>query len=267
MSNQPSQAEGAMPTAVILAGGKGTRLLPFTITFPKPLVPIGDMPILEILLRQLHASGVRNVVLTLDHLAELIRAFIGQRVSGELAELAITYVEESQPTGTAGSLASVPGLDRTFLVMNGDLLTNLDFRELARHHKASGAELTIAGHVNRVKIDLGVLELDEAGRLIGYQEKPEEEYLGSMGVYVYEPSVLDLIPKGEYLDFPTLVLKLLEQGRNVSVYPFDGLWLDIGRPDDYARAQEIYESNREMFVCPRDARGPVPMPLAERRQP
>jgi NDP-sugar pyrophosphorylase family protein len=255
-----------MPTAVILAGGKGTRLRPFTITFPKPLVPIGDMPILAILLRRLHGGGVRRVVLTLGHLAELIRAYISQHVSGSLAGIDVSYVTEAQPTGTAGSLSLVPGLNDTFLAMNGDLLTNIDFRALVRHHKASGAELTIASHVNRVKIDLGVLALDASGRLVNYVEKPEKEYHVSMGIYVYEPSVLDLIPKGEYLDFPDLVLKLLKQGRKISVYPFDGLWLDIGRPDDYARAQQLYETNPEIFIAP-PAPLLAPAEIAARERP
>ena len=245
MAHNPDQP---MPRAVILAGGKGTRLRPFTVTFPKPLVPIGDMPILEILLRQLHKSGVRDVTLTLGHLAELIRAYLSQHVSGPLAELNLSYVDEKEPTGTAGSLALVPGLEETFLVANGDLLTNLDFSELVRFHKENGAELTIASHVTRVKIDLGVLELDETGNLVNYIEKPEKTYAVSMGVYVYEPSVLGLIQPGQYLDFPTLVLRLLEQRRRIAVYRFDGMWLDIGRPDDYARAQELYAEKREEFI-------------------
>jgi NDP-mannose synthase len=246
-SNPAASAEMAMLKVVILAGGRGTRLAPFSITFPKPLVPIGDKPILEILLRQLHRQGVRDVTLTLGHLAELIRAFLSQAKDGVLGEMKYTYVTESKPTGTAGSLSLVPGLDSTFLAMNGDLLTTLDFHELERFHRAAGAELTIASHVNRVQIDLGVLETDETGRLVNYVEKPEKQYRVSMGVYVYEPTVLDLIPRGEYLDFPTLVLMLLERGRKVAIYPFDGLWLDIGRPTDYARAQEVYAERKAEF--------------------
>jgi NDP-sugar pyrophosphorylase family protein len=236
------------PRVVILAGGKGTRLRPFTVTFPKPLVPIGDMPILELLLRQLYGYGFRDVTLTLGHLSSLIRAFIAEHVSRDLAQMKISFVEETEPTGTAGSLALVPGLKETFLVANGDLLTNLNYNDLVEYHRRSGALLTIASHINRVKIDLGVLELDGEGRLVNYIEKPEKTYHVSMGVYVYEPSVLELIAPGEYLDFPTLVLKLLEQGRKVAVYPFEGIWLDIGRPDDYARAQELYSEKPKEFI-------------------
>lgn len=237
-----------MPRVVILAGGKGTRLRPFTVTFPKPLVPIGDMPILELILRQLHRSGVRDVTLTLGHLSELIQAFISQHVRHVLPDLRISCVTEPEPTGTAGSLTLVPGLDETFLVMNGDLLTNLNFRALVDHHRASRAELTIASHTKRVEIDLGVLELDGEGRLVDYHEKPQQSHRVSMGIYVYEPSVLNLIPRASHFDFPELVLQMLSEKRAVSVYPFDGLWLDIGRPDDYAQAQEMYEGNPEEFL-------------------
>jgi len=245
---QDAAEDFPMPRAVILAGGKGTRLRPFTITFPKALVPIGDMPILELLLRQLHKSGVRDVTLTLGHLSELIRAFVSQRASDALAALNISFVTEDEPTGTAGSLALVSDLTDTFVVMNADLLTNLDLRELVRFHRKSGAELTIASQRKTLKIDLGVLELNESGRLIDYVEKPEKSFYVSMGIYVYEPTVLDLIPKGQHLDFPDLVLRLLRQERDIAIYRFDGLWLDIGRPDDYAKAQELYAQNgREYF--------------------
>ena len=237
-----------MPRAVILAGGKGTRLHPFTITFPKPLVPVGDLPILEILLRRLAAFGITDITLSVGHLAELIRAFILQRQNHDLAHLSISFVEESVPTGTAGSLSLVPGLSETFLVMNGDLLTNLDYRELLAYHRETGAELTIASHTKQVALDLGVLEVDERGLLVDYFEKPVKEYRVSMGIYVYEPSVLPLIPHGQFMDFPDLVLELLRRGRKVATWPFEGLWLDIGRPDDYAEAQKLVQEHRETFL-------------------
>lgn len=240
---------GGMPRAVVLAGGRGTRLLPYTLTFPKPLVPLGDMPILEILLRRLHRSGIRRVTLAVGHLSALIRAFIAQHSSGTLAELEIDFVEETEARGTAGALSLVPGLDETFLVMNGDLLTNLDFKALLAHHYASGAALTIAGYTKRVQIDLGVMDLSPEGALLGYREKPVREYPVSMGIYVYEPGVLDLIPRQGYLDFPDLVHRLLERGELVVAYPFQGLWLDIGRPEDYAEAQRLFQARREEFLA------------------
>jgi NDP-sugar pyrophosphorylase family protein len=232
--------------AIILAGGKGVRLKPFTVNFPKPLVPLGDTPVIEALIQRLLHHGITDITLTLGHLAELIKAYFDHR-KNLLKRATLTYVDEVVPTGTAGSLALVPDLRETFLVMNGDLLTDLNFHELIQFHRSAGAELTIASYNKLVKIDLGVLELT-GNRLVGYHEKPQKAYPVSMGIYVYEPSVLDLIPKGEYLDFPTLVLKLLDAGRKVAVYPFEGTWLDIGRPDDYGRAQEIFQTNRELFT-------------------
>jgi NDP-mannose synthase len=231
---------------VILAGGKGTRLKPFTANFPKPLVPVGDMPILEILLRQLLRQGFSDVTLTVGHLADLVRAYFAQHKSFT-RDMNIRFVDEESPTGTAGSLAHVPGLDGTFLVMNGDVLTNIDFTSLIEFHKNSGAILTIAVHRQHVKIDLGVLEMDDRGRLIDYIEKPERMYDVSMGIYVYEPEILKYIEKGTYLDFPTLVLHLLQEGMHVQAYRSDAFWLDIGRPDDYAKAQEIFEREKERF--------------------
>ena len=250
---QSGQASGmADVPVVVLAGGKGTRLRPFTASFPKPLVPLGDMPILEVVLRQLAMHGFRDVTLSLGHLAELIEAYVGSSPWVSSA-LDVSTITETTPSGTAGSLTRVPGLDRTFLVMNGDVLTDLDYADLVRQHKASGAALTIAAHTKDVQIDLGVLETTDHGELVGYIEKPTQHYDVSMGVYVYEPSVLAHIPEGEYLDFPTLVQKLLAAGETVRVHRNPAFWLDIGRPDDYARAQDIFETQPEIFGIERDA--------------
>lgn len=232
--------------AVILAGGKGTRLAPYTTVFPKPLVPIGQYPILEILLRQLHAQGVDDVTLTVGYLGELIRAYFTQRPK-LTSTLKLSYVNELKPTGTAGSLASVPGLEETFLVMNGDVLTTLDFQALVRHHRERGAALTIALHPKKVKVDLGVLTTDERGDIVDYREKPEFDYSVSMGIYVYEPRVLTFIKPAEYLDFPDLVLRLIAAGERVTGYASNDVWLDIGRHEDYARATEEFEARRSEF--------------------
>jgi NDP-sugar pyrophosphorylase family protein len=231
---------------VILAGGKGVRLRPFTASLPKPLVPLGDKPILEILLHQLAACGIKRATLTLGHLSGLIRAFVTQQVSlGESMD--IDFVDEETPTGTAGSLVQVPDLNDTFLVMNGDVLTDLNYGALVNAHKASGASLTIASHRQDVEIDLGVLETDDEGKITAYHEKPKHSYEVSMGVYVYEPSVMELIKPGEYLDFPDLVLRLLARGDLVKIYRNNAFWLDIGRPEDYAKAQDLVESEPERF--------------------
>lgn len=229
--------------AVILAGGKGVRLRPFTVNFPKPLVPLGDAPVLDVLIKRLVAFGITDITLTLGHLAELIKAYFHTH-NRLTTQARFRYVEEDEPTGTAGSLASVPDLDQTFLVMNGDLLTDLDFDTLVSFHRRHEAILTIAAHRRHVKIDLGVLERSDDYRVVGYQEKPEHSYEVSMGIYVYEPRVLKFIAPGAYLDFPDLVLKLIAAGEKVCAMPCDCLWLDIGRPDDYARAQEIYTERK-----------------------
>jgi NDP-sugar pyrophosphorylase family protein len=239
--------EAAGLRAIILAGGKGTRLAPFTVNFPKPLMPLGDMPVVEVLIRRLTAYGITDITLTLGHLAELVKAYFSHRQS-LVDTINLRYVEEDEPTGTAGSLALIDGLNETFLTMNGDVLTDIDFDELIRFHREKGADLTIATHERKVKFDLGVIELDADHRVRGYLEKPESVHHVSMGIYVYEPRVLDLIEKGTYLDFPTLVLKLLEQGRPVWSYLTDCLWLDIGRPDDYATAQQMFTESQGTFT-------------------
>lgn len=231
--------------AVILAGGKGTRLAPYTKILPKPLMPIGEMPILEILLRQMKRAGVDEAILTVGYLEELLRAFFKD---GERLGLSIQYSFEKSPLGTAGPLSMVSGLDNTFLVSNGDVLTTLDLADLVRFHKESRAMATIAMHARQVKIDLGVLQLNGSNEIVGYVEKPTYDFHVSMGIYVFEPDVLQYIPKGQYLDFPDLVLKLLENGEKVIGYPFSGYWQDLGRPDDYERAVDDFETIRPLIL-------------------
>lgn len=231
--------------AVILAGGKGTRLRPYTSVFPKPLVPIDDMPILEVVLRQLKQYGFTAVTLAVGHLAELLMAYVQD---GSRYDLAVRYVKEDQPLGTAGPLAAIADLTETFLVMNGDVLTTLDYGDLIAYHRKTGATATIAMHERTVKIDLGVIETDEHNQLIRYIEKPSQHYRVSMGIYIFEPAVLRYIPSGQRFDFPELVDVLLQQGEKVMGYPFDGYWLDIGRPDDYERASDEFARRRHEFI-------------------
>lgn len=233
--------------AVILAGGKGARLAPYTKILPKPLMPIGDMPILEVLLRQLRASGVDEVVLTVGHLSELLRAFFQ---NGDQWNLCIRYSYERCPLGTAGPLSLVEGLDDTFFVANGDVLTTLNFRDLVRYHHEKQAAATIAVHHRQTKIDLGVIQWNGDGSIAGYIEKPVIDNMVSMGVYVFEPRVLRYIPREEYLDFPDLVKKLLAAKEKVVGYEFNGYWEDLGRPDDYERAAADFERMREFFLPP-----------------
>jgi NDP-sugar pyrophosphorylase family protein len=230
--------------AVILAGGKGTRLAPYTVAFPKPLMPIGDLPILEIVVRQLRHHGFTRITMAVGHLAELIHAFFGD---GAKFNVSIDYSREEKPLGTAGPLRLIPDLGESFLVMNGDLLTDLDYGDFMRRHLADGNDATIGVHDKKVKIDLGVLERDGDGRIVDYLEKPTLSYEVSMGVYAFSRAVLQYIPDG-YFDFPDLVLELIRRGRQIRGYRFDGLWLDIGRGEDYAQAVDTFEAERSRFL-------------------
>lgn len=231
--------------AVILAGGKGSRLAPYTKILPKPLMPIGDMPILEVLIRQLKYAGINEVILTVGHLAELLKAFFGD---GSQFGLPISYSFEDHPLGTAGPLALLNGLDETFLVANGDVLTTLDIKSLIEFHKKNQSAATIACHCRSVKIDLGVIQCNGDDTVNGYIEKPTYDYIVSMGVYIFEPKVLKYIPKDEYLDFPDLVHKLLDAGEKVVAYTFDGYWQDLGRHDDYEQANLDFDKMRTQFL-------------------
>lgn len=231
--------------AIVLAGGKGTRLAPYTTVLPKPLMPIGDMPILEIVLRQLARNGFTQVSLAVGYLAELLMAYCGD---GSKFGLKIAYSREEQPLGTAGPISLVPDLNETFLVMNGDLLTTLDYREMLRFHRERGAIATLAAYQREVKIDLGVIEADEEDWVNDYIEKPVYKYLVSTGVYLFEPDILSFIPPRARLDLPELVLRLKAAGHPVNIYRFDGYWLDIGRHDDYEIAVQEFLSHREAFL-------------------
>lgn len=232
--------------AVILAGGRGTRLAPYTYVLPKPMMPIGDRAILEILLRQLKRAGINQIVLTVGHLAGLMQAFFQD---GQQYDLDITYSYEAKPLGTAGPLALVPNLDETFLVSNGDVLTLLNLNDFLNFHRQQGAICSIAMHERQVHIDLGVIEQNNGEYVItGYVEKPTLDYRVSMGIYIFEPRVLDYIPKNEYLDFPDLVKILLANGERVVGYPFSGYWRDLGNPGDYTQACLDFEQMRSQFL-------------------
>jgi NDP-sugar pyrophosphorylase family protein len=228
------------------AGGRGTRLAPYTYVLPKPMMPVGDKAILEILLRQMKRGGINHVVLTVGHLASLMQAFFQ---GGEQFDLQITYAFEPTPLGTAGPLALVPDLEETFLVSNGDVLTLLDIEEFLAFHRQQGGICTLAIHQRQLHVDLGVIQQAEDDfRITGYIEKPTLDYQVSMGMYIFEPRVLDYIPKNEYLDFPDLVLKLLAAGEKVVGYPFDGYWMDLGNPEDYQQANRDFEKMRSQFL-------------------
>jgi len=222
--------------AVVLAGGQGTRLAPYTSILPKPLMPIGDRSILELVIGQLAGYGISDVTLCVGYLSHLIEAVLGNR-SDDGVE--IRYVKEQEALGTAGPLRLVEGLTSTFIAMNGDVLTTLDYERFVKNHRRSRNLLTIATHERLVRIDYGVLLLGENGsryRVQGYVEKPETTSTVSMGIYAMEPKVLQYIPPTGCFDFPDLVQVLLRAGEKVGAYPHDGLWFDIGRRDDYEQA-------------------------------
>jgi len=231
--------------AVVLAGGKGTRLVPYTKILPKPLMPIGDMPILEVILLQMKEEGITDVTLTVGHLSHLLKAFFQD---GSSLGLRIDYSYEEKPLGTAGPISMIDGLNSTFLVMNGDVLTKLRLRELVKFHKEQGAIATIAAHHRQNRIDLGVIIKNGDCRIADYIEKPVTDYLVSMGIYIFEPEVLKYIPRGEYLDFPDLVKILINSKEKVVGYEYDGYWQDLGRPDDYEMATRDFESMRNEFL-------------------
>lgn len=221
---------------VILAGGKGTRLKPYTNVFPKPLMPIDDKPILEIVIRRLKLQGLRDIIVTIGHLGELIMSFFGD---GSKLGVNLDYLKEDRPLGTAGGLGLLKDkLKDPFLMINGDTLTTLNFSDLIQFHKNNDAIATIALNKRNVRIDFGIVDVDSTSIIKKYTEKPTIEHLVSMGVYVFEPEVLKYIKTGEKLDFPVLINTLINNGETIKGFVFDGYWLDIGRPEDYEKANK-----------------------------
>jgi NDP-mannose synthase len=243
--SRPSQAssESQGRPAVILAGGKGERLGPYTTVLPKPLLPIGDQAILEVVVKQLRSYGFSDLTFAVGYLAHLVQAVFND---GSDHGVSIRYHHESKPRGTAGALATIGGFDDSFLIMNGDVLTTLDYSAFFDRHKASGNALTIASHRRVVKTEYGVLRASEPSEqamldVIGYEEKPEIPYIVSIGVYAMEPHVIDYIPNDRHFDMPDVVQALLAAGERVGTYLYDGFWLDIGRHDDYELAIREFE--------------------------
>jgi NDP-sugar pyrophosphorylase family protein len=232
-------------TAVILAGGLGTRLRPYTVVFPKPLMPLGEYPILEIIVRQLRFFGFRRLVFAVNHQADLIKAYFS---SGSRWDLRIDYSLETRPLSTVGPLALIPDLPEQFLLMNGDVLTDLDFRLFYREHLEDGCAFTISAARRSHQVEYGVLHMDDRHRLAGFSEKPVTDYLVSMGIYGVSRSVLSHIPGDTRYGFDNLMRDMLERREQVRVRPFDGYWKDIGRQDDYMAAIDDFERDSERFL-------------------
>jgi NDP-mannose synthase len=231
--------------AILLAGGRGTRLAPYTTILPKPLMPVGDMPILEIVIRQLKYAGFENITLAVGYLSHLIAAYFG---NGSKLGVNLTYSYEETPLGTAGPIGLVKDINDTFLVMNGDVLSTIGLADLLTYHRAHGAIATLVAYTHNVKFDLGVVQSNEDNWLVDYIEKPIYRYNVSAGIYMFEPDILSYIPFGERLDLPELVLKVARENKKVSVYKFEGYWLDIGLLKDYEIADEEFRTNRTKFL-------------------
>ena len=232
--------------AVIFAGGLGTRMRPYTSVIPKPLLPVGDRPVLQHLLQTLARDGIREVDLCVSHLGGLIEAYFAHAGVPDDVELRFHY--EDEPLGTAGALSVVPGLSGTFLAMNGDILTTLDYGALLAHHAGSGAALTIAMHHKPVGVELGVIS-SEDGFVTGYDEKPTMHFDVSMGIYVYDERALRHLPAGQ-CQFPELVLRLLDAGERVAAYRSAAEWFDIGTVAEYERASEAVRAHPDRFDLP-----------------
>ena len=240
--------------AVVLAGGKGTRLLPYTAVLPKPLMPLGDKPVLEWLLLHLRDHGIFRVALAVNHLRHLIQSFFGD---GRTLGMQISYLIEDQPLGTSGPLAAaLDHAESDLLAINGDLVTELDLSAFLRDHRGRKCDLSVATALRSNQLDYGVLEVGDDGRLLSWEEKPVSTHLASLGLYALRrDAVRDLLPKGQRQDMPQLVLRMIEAGRLVSTWSSDALWLDIGRPDDYAKAQDLAQSGATAFFRVRDGNG------------
>ncbi len=231
--------------AVILAGGRGTRLRPYTVAMPKPLVPIGDYPILEIIIRQLANKGFQRIILTVNHQADLIRAYCGD---GSKWGVNIEYSLEYKPLGTMGPLKNIDTLPDDFLVMNGDVLTDLDYGALLEEHITNKSIFTISGYNRQHMVDYGVLHIDSDGSLSGFEEKPLLHYTVSMGVYAVSRKILEFIPQDEYFGFDNLMLKLIAHGQKARIIVYNGYWMDIGRPEDYQKATDDFDEKNGSFL-------------------
>lgn len=234
-------------TAVVLAGGKGARLRPLTFSIPKPLLPLGEIPIIELVVGQLAAHGFRRVIIALGHMAHLFMATLGD---GSRWGVRLDYFCEEAPLGTAGSLRLIPDLNEDFLVMNGDLLTTVNYRDLYDGHRDRGAWATVSLHRREVKIDYGVVELDRNGDFLRYVEKPTIPYAVSMGINVLSKKALEYIPSSVKFDLPDLIMALHREGKPVTCIEPECYWQDIGRLDDYQQANADFERAPEMFLSP-----------------
>lgn len=231
--------------AIILAGGKGTRLKPYTTIIPKPLMPIGDYSILEIIISQLIKYNFDDIIISTGYLSQLIKAYLESKkhLIGK-----IRFIYEDEPLGTIAPLKLIDNLDDTFLVMNGDILSDINYSDLFSYHHLKGGFATIATYERTVNIDFGVLRSNEKNQIIEFEEKPAYNFNVSMGIYIFQKKILELIPNSTYFGFDNLMNTMIEKKIQINSYPYSGYWLDIGRPDDYARSIEEFDQNSHLFL-------------------
>ncbi len=231
--------------AIILAGGKGTRLRPYTVVLPKPLMPISEYPILEIIVRQLAKTRFNEITIAVNHQADIIKAYFGD---GSKWGININYSLEKIPLSTMGPLRLIKDLPDNFLIMNGDILTDLNFSDLFEYHLERRNIFTISSCKRKHKADFGVLEVNKNNELISFKEKPVVEYSVSMGVYCANKEIIKIIPENVEYGFDDLMIKLIELNKPVEVKRFEGYWLDIGRRDDYMKAIDEFETIRKRVL-------------------
>jgi len=238
--------------AVIMAGGRGSRLAPYTAVLPKPLMPLSDRPIIDVVLRQLARAGVGSISISVGHMGSLIEAWVSDQTGYGIP---LEFVYEERPLGTAGALANVERPESTFLALNGDILTDLPFAQLVEHNARHGSIATMAVKERTVDVQYGVVHAGDDGRVQRLEEKPQLAYTVSMGVYAMEPAIIDLIAPGERIDFPDLILRAIERGHDVQTYRHLDYWRDIGNREDYEAAIEDFAREQETFIGP-DAAAP-----------
>ena len=231
--------------AIILAGGKGTRLRPYTIVLPKPLMPIGEYPILEVVIRQLVSHSFDHITITVNHQAELIKAFFGD---GSKWDVKIDYSMEDEPLGTMGPLRLITDLPDNFLVMNGDILTDLNYSSFFERHQSKNNLFTISSYLRSHLVDYGVLKKNNDNILTGFHEKPEKNYEVSMGIYMINKRIVKYIPKNKEFGFDHLMLEMIKNKKPIKINTYNGYWLDIGRPDDYIQAIEEFTNMKPKFL-------------------
>lgn len=231
--------------AIVLSGGKGTRLKPYTVVLPKTLMPVGEYPILEIVVRQLAKNGFDTITMAVNHQAELIQAFFG---NGGKWGVRIDYSIEERPLSTMGPLRLIKDLPDNFLIMNGDILTDLEYTKFFNYHVKSANLFTVSSFIREQASEYGVLKVNGKNALSGFTEKPIVKYEVSMGVYAANKKILEYIPHGKPYGFDSLMSDLIRRNKRVMVKRHSGYWLDIGRPDDYNQAMDEFETRKNIFL-------------------